>query len=420
MFLMAQTYSDKRWIELKLSLGLVLLLSVMGSSDPVITFKPTQHIDTGFSTTAVGIGDFNNDGILDLVASLLIVVEEEKDLKRINIVLSLGRGSGVFAAPQLIEFNSVRASDNVQAPRGKVLALGDVNSDGQLDVVLAYPTGGSVWVLLGDGNGSLRALSSRDLPRGLRDVSSVALADFNGDKRLDIICTNLQGSVYVLLNNGTQQVDRWSLRETFIGGSLQSIAVSDLNGNAQMDVVVSSIGRAAVLLGDDTGSFSIAQRLSAGLYSGDSPAWIEVADINGDMVGDLVTANPESDRLLFFPGDGTGRFGEPRAWPTSGLDPRAIAAADFNGDGWLDLAAVNSSSNAVTIHLNDGFGGFGPIALSDPPRGRSVRSNKAIVVPVGALPVGLAAGDLDGDGDPDLVVANQGDDAVSVLMNERR
>lgn len=418
---MTQTYGDKRWIGLKLSLGLVLLLSVMGSSDPVITFKLTQHIDTGFSTTAVGIGDFNNDDILDLVASLLIVVDEEKDLKRVNIALSIGRGSGVFAAPQLIEFNSVRGSDNVQAPRGKVLALGDVNGDGRLDAVLAYPTGGSVWVLLGEENGLLRALASRDLPRGLRDVSAVALADFNGDKRLDIICTNLQGSVYVLLNNGTEQIDRWGIQETFIGGSLQSIAVSDLNGDAPIkDVVVSSIGRAAVLLGDGTGSFRIEQRLAAGLYSGDSPAWIEVADINGDTFGDLVTANPESDRLLVFPGDGTGRFGEPRAWPTSGLDPRAIAAADFNGDGWLDLAAVNSSSNAVTIHLNDGFGGFGPIALSDPHKGKFVRSNKAIVVPVGALPVGLAAGDIDGDGDPDLVVANQGDDAVSVLMNESR
>ncbi len=420
MPLMMAKHIHQRWIWLKLSLGLVLLVGVIASSDPVITFKLTQHIDTGSSTTALGIGDLNNDGAVDLVASMVIVVDEEKDLKKINVALSMGRGGGVFTAPQLVEFNSIRASDTVQVPRGKVLALGDVNSDGQLDVVLAYPTGGSVWVLLGDGNGPLRALSSRDLPRGLRDVSSVALADFNGDKRLDIICTNLQGSVYVLLNNGTEQIDRWGIQETFIGGSLQSIAVSDLNGDAKVDVVVSSIGRAAVLLGDGRGGLRIEQRLSAGLYSGDSPAWIEVADINGDTFGDLVTANPESDRLLVFPGDGTGRFGEPRAWPTSALDPRAIAAADFNGDGWLDLAAVNSSSNAVTIHLNDGFGGFGPIALSDPPRGKFVRSNKAIVVPVGALPVGLAAGDLDGDGDPDLVVANQGDDAVSVLMNESR
>lgn len=417
---MMSKHIHQRWIWLKLSVGLVLLVGVIASSDPVITFQLTQHIDTGSSTTALGIGDLNNDGAVDLVASMVIVVDEEKDLKKINVALSVGRGGGVFTAPQLVEFNSIRASDNVQVPRGKVLALGDVNGDGHLDVVLAYPTGGSVWVLLGEGNNSLRALSGRDLPRGLRDVSSVALADFNDDGRLDIVCTNLQGNVYVLLNNGTAQIDRWSSRETFVGGSLQSIAVGDLNRDAKVDIVVSSIGRAAVLVGDGTGGFRIEQRLSAGLYSGDSPAWIEVADINGDTLGDLVTANPESDRLLVFSGDGTGKFDEPRAWPTGGLDPRALVVADFNRDGWLDLAAANSSSNTVTVHLNDGFGGFGPIALTDPPRGKFARSNETIIVPVGLLPVGIDAGDIDGDGDPDLVVANQGDDSISVLMNEGR
>jgi hypothetical protein len=392
----------------------------MASSNPVITFKLAQHIDTGSSTTALGMGDFNSDGVLDLVVSMLILIDEEKDLKKINVALSVGRGGGVFTAPQLVEFNSIRASDNVQVPRGKVLALGDVNGDGHLDVVLAYPTGGSVWVLLGDGNGALRPLSSRDLPRGLRDVSSVVLADFNGDKRLDIACTNLQGSVYVLINNGTEQVNRWQNRETFVGGSLQSIAASDFNRDSQMDLVVSSIGRVAILLGDGTGSFTIANRMSVGLYSGDSPAWVEVADIDGDTLGDIVTANPESDHLFVLSGDGAGKFDEPRAWPSGGLDPRAIVAADFNRDGWLDLAAANSSSNTVTVRLNDGFGGFGSIIDPDPPRGRPVRPNEAIVISVGSLPVGIAAGDLDGDGDPDLAVANQGDDSVSVLMNESR
>lgn len=415
---MVHRHSNTR--ALKFVLCCVLFLSAIAWGNPVVTFLPSQRIQTGPGTTTVALGDINHDGLLDIVSSTVIVTDEEKNIKSLNLAAVLGSQGGKFLAPQLIEFNSVKLDDAVKIPRGKALALGDLNNDGSLDAVLAYPTGGNFWVFWGEGNGAFRPASSRDLLRGLRDVSAVALADFTRDGQLDIVCTNLQGSVYVFVNNKTEQIDRWSMKETFVGGSLQSLAVGDVNRDGAMDVVVSSIGRAAVLLGDGTGSFSIAQRLAAGLYSGDSPAWIEIADINGDTFGDLVTANPESDRLLVFRGDGKGGFDEPQAWPTRGLDPRAVIVADFNRDGWADLAAANSSSNLVTVHLNDGFGGFGSIILIDPPQGKPVQPNRAITVLVGSLPVSLAAGDLDSDGDLDLAVANQGDDSVSILKNERR
>ena len=415
---MMHRHSDTR--TLKFVLCSVVLLSALAWGNPVVTFQLSQRIQLGSGTTTVALGDINHDGLLDIVSSIVIVTNEEKGIKSLNLVAVLGNPGGQFLAPQLIEFNSVKLDDAVKIPRGKVLALGDLNGDGSPDAVLAYPTGGNFWVFWGDGNGAFRPSSSRDLPRNLRDVSSVAIADFTNDGRPDIICTNLQGSVYVFINNGTEQIDRWSMKETFVGGSLQSLAISDVNRDGAIDVVVSSIGRAAVLVGDGTGSLSIAQRLAAGLYSGDSPAWLEIADINNDTFGDLVTANPESDRLLVFAGDGAGKFDEPQAWPTGGLDPRAVIAADFNRDGWLDLAAVNSSSNLVTIHLNNGSGGFGSIILVDPPHGKPVQPKRAITVPTGSLPVSLAAGDLDGDGDLDLVVADQGDDSVSIFKNESR
>lgn len=413
---MVRRYSDRRIVKFVLS-G-VVLLSVMAWGGG--TFQQSQHIQTGFGTTAVALGDINRDGLLDIITSTIIITNEEKNTKSLNLAIVLGNRDGKFLAPQLIEFNSVKLDDDVKIPRGKVLALGDLNNDGLLEAVLAYPTGGTFWVFWGDESKVFRPASNRDLPRGLSDVSSVALADFTGDGQLDIICTNLRGSVYVFVNNKTEQIDRWSMKETVVGGSLQSLAVGDVNRDGKLDVVVSSVGRAAVLLGDGTGGFSIVQRLAAGLYVGDSPAWIEIADIDNDTFGDLVTANPESDRLLVFLGDGKGKFDEPQVWPANGLDPRAVITADFNGDGGKDLAAANSSSDSVTILLNDGFGGFGSIVLIDPPRGKPVQPNKAITVAVGSLPVSLAFGDLDGDNDPDLVVANQGDESVSVIINKRK
>lgn len=416
---MMHRYSDRR--ALKFAFWWVLFLSAIAWGNSVLTFQESQRIQIGSGTTTVALRDINQDGFGDIVSSTIIITDEEKNIKRLNLAAVLGSPQGEFLAPKLIEFNSVKLDDAVKVPRGKVLALGDINGDGLLDAVLAYPSGGNFWVFWGEKESVFRPASNRDLPRSLRDVSSVALADFTRDGRLDIVCTNLQGSVYVFINNGTEQVDRWKMVETSVGGSLQSLAVGDLNRDSTMDVVVSSIGRVAVLLGDGTGSFSIVQRLAAGLYSGDSPAWIEIADVNNDTIGDLVTANPESDRILIFSGDSAGRFDEqPRAWPTGALDPRAVVADDFNQDGWLDLAVVNSSSNLVTVHLNDGFGGFGSILMIDPPRGRPVQPNRAITVSVGSLPVSVAAGDIESDGDLDLVVANQGDDSVSVLKNERR
>lgn len=401
--------------------SLVLWLGTAALSNPIVKFQQSQVILIGSGTTAIALGDVNRDGLSDIITSTLLVTDEEKDIKRLYVAVAIRDPQGIFRAPQLVEFNSVKVDDTVKVSRGKVSALGDLNKDGFLDVVLAYPTGGNFWVLWGDEKSLLRPASSRDLPRGLRDVSSVAIADFTNDGRLDIICANLQGSVYVFINNGTEQIDRWSMRETFVGGSLQSLAVNDLNRDGKMDAVVSSIGRAATLLGDSTGSFAIGQRLSAGLYSGDSPAWIEIADINNDTFGDLVTANPESDRLLVFVGDGQGKFDEPQGLTTGGLDPRAVIVGDFNGDSWLDLAAANSASNTVTVHFNDGLGGFNSKILADPPPGKKpVQPNKAITVAVGSLPVSIVAGDFDRDGDPDLAVVNQGDGSVSVLMNERR
>lgn len=415
---MVRRYSNAR--ALKFIVCAVVLLSAIAWGGPLVTFHQSQRIQTGSGTTTVALGDVNHDGLLDIVSSTIIVTDEEKNTKSLNLAAVLGSPGGQFLTPKLIEFNSLKLDDAVKIPRGKVLALGDLNNDGFLDAVLAYPSGGNFWVFWGDRTGIFQPASNRDLPRNLRDVSSVVLADFTGDAQLDIVCANLQGSVYVFVNNKTEQIDRWSIKETFAGGSLQSLAAGDVNRDGAMDVVVSSIGRAAVLLGDGTGSFSIAQRLAAGLYEGDSPAWIEIADINNDTFFDLVTVNPESDRLLVFPGDGRGRFDEPQIWPTHGLDPRAVIVADFNGDGWSDVAAANSSSNFVTVHLNDGFGGFGSTILTEPSLGKRVQPNRAITVPVGSLPVSVVSGDIDSDGDPDLVVANQGDESVSILINGRR
>jgi hypothetical protein len=138
-------------------------------------------------------------------------------------------------------------------------------------------------------------------------------------------------------------------------------------------------------------------------------------DLNGDKKLDLAvllsgvnTSSPGSIALL--QGDGTGHFTNitPQAPLIVGNSPSDIVTADFNGDGKADLAVANAGSGSISIFLGDGKGGFSPAGTF--PAGATA----------GANPSALAVADLNGDGTPDLVVANQGEDTVTMLLGDGR
>jgi hypothetical protein len=130
---------------------------------------------------------------------------------------------------------------------------------------------------------------------------------------------------------------------------------------------------------------------------------VAVGDFNGDGKPDLAAANENSKTVSIRLGKGAGQFA---AAPdvAVGTGPRFVAVADFNGDGRQDLAVAsfaNDGSGTVSIRLGNGHGGF------------AVEPD----VPVGNRPLSVAVGDFNGDGKPDLAVANAGSNTVSVLLN---
>jgi hypothetical protein len=184
------------------------------------------------------------------------------------------------------------------------------------------------------------------------------------------------------------------------------------------------------------------------------------ADLNGDGKLDLAVANFDSDSVAIFPGDGTGGFGAPSAVAV-GDGPLGLAVGDLNRDGDPDLAVANSGSDSLSIHLGDGLGGFaaaGPsIALTDGPWYVSIgdlnRDGRPDVVvahvgfggpfvpsqhvsillgdgdggfthaagspiTVGRVPYGVEIADFNSDGNPDLAIANQFDNFVSILLGD--
>ncbi len=349
------------------------------------TFKPPVYLAGGLGTDTVAIADVNGDGKSDLITAT--------DLGAVGVLL--GNGDGTF-----------RPANFFPAGQQPVdIAVADFDGDGHPDLVTAnYTVGGrTVSVLLGSGDGSFRLAGSYAAGPF---TTAVAVGDFNGDGRPDIVTANPTGSVRedgtatVLLGNGD---GTFRVMAPFAAGpGVRAVTVADLNQDGTPDLVAPNHrgGPLTVLLGNGNGTF----RAPVGLSVGPIPESAILADLNGDGVPDLVTANDMSSgtvRVLLGNGDGTYHSGV--SYP-AGAYPDAVAAADVNGDGILDLLTPNSSTNSVSVLLGNGDGSF--------------QASRSFAT--GSTPVDLQAADVNGDGILDLVTADlnasAGGGAVSVLL----
>jgi hypothetical protein len=254
------------------------------------------------------------------------------------------------------------------------VAVGDFNGDGHLDVVVTGSDNngnGRVSILLGNGDGTFQA--AQNFPVGIYP-GSVAVGDFNGDGRLDVVVTgsdnNGNGRVSILLGNGDgtfQAAQNFPAAGTYPG----SVVAGDFNGDGRLDLAVaanqgSSLqGTVSILLGNGDGTFQAAQNFPVGSY----PSSVVVGDVNGDGVPDLVVTSDTlltevvaasgTVRVLLGKGDGTFRaFPASHVSYVAGDFVSSVAVGDFNGDGWLDAVTANGSGD-VSILLNDGVWGGG-------------------------------------------------------------
>jgi hypothetical protein len=180
-----------------------------------------------------------------------------------------------------------------------------------------------------------------------------------------------------------------------------AVTTADLRGNGVLDLIETNDnggqnGTVTVLLGIGNGTF----HAPVSYRVGGNPTSIAVADLTGNGIADLVVTNNRSDTVSVLLGNGDGTFQPAFDVPTGG-GPRSVVVADFNGDGIPDLAVTQSSgANAVNVLLGNGDGTFqAPVAYA-----------------VGPSPLSVAAADLTGSGQLDLVVANELDKTVSVLL----
>ena len=285
-------------------------------------------------------------------------------------------------------------------------AVGDFDGDGKADLAIVDQNSNNVTVLLGNGAGGFAPSSNSPFGTGMQP-SAIAVADFNGDGKSDLVVANFNaGTVTVLLGDGTGSFAEASGSPVTVGTGPFFVVVADFNGDGRADLAVANhgSGSVSVLLGDGTGSFAPAS--GTPLTAVSVPDAVAAGDFNGDGIADLAVANHGNSKVSIFLGDGSGAFAEASGSPiTVDGAPEFLASGDFNGDGFADLAVIVDASGAnLAILLGNGSGGFTEVSGSP--------------FQAGPSPFSLAMGDYNGDAIVDLAVANSGNSTVTLLLGD--
>ena len=328
------------------------------------------------SPRSVALGDVDGDGHVDVVSANYsgntVTIFRQEAGGEFEPLRPLG-GPGVTEDPRAV-------------------ALGDVDGDGRLDVVSANHFSNTLTIFRQESSGGFALLQSLGGPG-----STVALGDLDGDGRLDVVSANRifrqeSGGEFVLLQS--------------LGVAGVSVALGDVDGDGRLDVVYASSNTLIILRQESDGEFTLLQSLG-GFGVTSRPTSVALGDVDGDGRLDVVSANSSSNTLTIFRQESDGEFTLLQSLGGFGVTslPKSVALGDVDGDGRLDVVSANWISDTLTIFRQESDGEFTFLQSLGGPG-------------VISRPTSVALGDVDGDGQLDVVSANQTSNTLTIFRQE--
>lgn len=345
------------------------------------------------------MGDLDGDGRLDLFTANY----SEASLSVLRNTSSSGSVS--FAARMDVAVGSGPSN----------LGMGDLDNDGKPDVVTSNQSGNTISVLRNTSSSGTVSFASRIDLTTSTTPQGVAFADVDADGKLDVLIANGNASTVSVFRNTSLAIGSISFAAKVdfpTGAGPFGVAAADIDGDGKTDIAVSNYSTTtiSVLRNTSTGTGSVSFAGKIDLTVGNGPRVVALGDLDGDGKPDLATENYNSASVSVLrntSSSGAVSFAARVDYPVGTGPYFGLSIGDVDGDGLPDVAVTNNASSNISVLRNLSFTS-GAISFA----------TKVNYSYSPADPMGIPVADVDGDGRPDLVVANMSYSSISVLRNK--
>lgn len=388
------TYNVELTTAIKDEAGNPLENSMTWSFMTGMLFDGYTAITTGSYPEAVAIGDVNGDGRNDVVMTTSYLNDSANDYK---IFVFLQNSAGGLEAP--VKY----ATSCSYTSMPKTIDIGDINNDGKNDIVIGCSKSG-IEVFAQNASGNLNT----GLFYASSDSSKIKIADLNNDGKTDIVGIGWgTNSASVWLQNGGGTLNT-PVSYTVTHGGYDDLEVGDINNDGLTDIIVMSgqslVPNLGILTQNAGGTFNTAvyYYISNPVTANTLTRGVGVGDINGDHLQDVVVTYG-SNNIGIFLQNASNTLSPVNSFSSLGT-PEPIVVEDVTGDGLNDIIVLHGSMNKAGVYEQKADG--------------TLYNERLYTIPYATHynPHGLAVGDINGDGQKDIVIADYNNGLV-ILYN---